>query len=148
MRVPDLIGESVRVSWREGGIVCPLDDQGDYLDPQQPLTPASGPVDRDGRGEAVVKDVGRPADLLHGALTACGLVDGMGPIKLAILGDRGFDRRALFLSCTSARGSASRQQPRVSEYSRRAARPRWSAQMFGLWRLGGPFRTGSRECVQ
>lgn len=42
MRVRDLIGESVRVSWREGGIVCPLDDQGDYLDLQQPLPPPMG----------------------------------------------------------------------------------------------------------
>ena len=28
----DLVGESVGVSWREGGILRPVDDQGGYLD--------------------------------------------------------------------------------------------------------------------
>ena len=45
-RTRDLVGKSVRVSFREGGILSSVDDQGGYLNLWQPVTPAWGLVDK------------------------------------------------------------------------------------------------------
>ena len=68
-----------------------MDDQGWCLDVWKPVTPAGGAVDGDGMVEAVAEDVGRPADLLLGDLTASGLVERICALEHAILGDPSVD---------------------------------------------------------